>query len=452
MAGGTWVSQNKVRPGIYINFKSAARPAATQGARGTVAIAKALSWGPVGQVTAVNAGDDLRPVTGYAATETPSVFLREMFKGTNVTSGPVTVLLYRLPANGEAPASAVVGGAEGGAGITVTAKYPGVRGNDISVTVTAGVDEPDVFTVTTLLGGTIMDTQQIKSAAELTANPWVTFSGAGPLTATAGVTLAGGADGTVQPSAYADALTALERWSFDILAYDGTDATVQEAMTAFVKRMADQEGKYFQLVTSGAKSADSAFVISTNNGVVLSDGTRLAANEVVWWLAGAEAGAQYYQSLSAAAYPGAADVAQPQSGSEIDAAILSGDVVLTQEFGQVRIETDINTLTTYTPDFGEVFHKNTTMRVCSALANDIYRAFSLNFRGKVKNNGTGRATLKGDILDRLLTMYNKEALRERPTGDDVTVEQGSSPDSVVITVAIAIGDMVEKVYLTIMVS
>jgi len=118
----------------------------------------------------------------------------------------------------------------------------------------------------------------------------------------------------------------------------------------------------------------------------------------------------------------------------------------------VRAETDINTLTTYTQDFGEVFHKNTTMRVCSSLANDIYRDFSLHYRGKVKNNEAGRALFKAAILDLLLTMYSRDALRERPTGDDVTVEQGDSLDSVVITVAIAIGDMVEKVYLTITVS
>jgi len=446
MAGGTWTAQNKVRPGIYINFKSQGAPTVTLGARGTVAIAKALSWGPVGAVTAVSAGDDLTPVTGYAATEGPSLFLREMFKGADVTSGPTRVLLYRLEAGDAAAASADIGA------VTVTARYPGVRGNGISVKVSAGVDDPDSFTVTTLLDGQIMDIQTAKTAAELTANGWVSFSGAGPLTATAGVILTGGADGTVQSAAYAKALEALEPWSFDVLAYDGTDTTVREAMAAFVKRMAEQEGKYAQLVTSGAAETDSCFVINTNSGVVLSDGTRLEPNEVVWWLAGAEAGAQYYQSLSYAAYPGAADVARQQAGGEIEAAILAGEIVLVREFDQVRVETDINTLTTYTPDFGEVFHKNTTMRMCSSLANDIYKSFSLNFRGKVKNNEAGRALFKAAILKLLLDMYGKDALRERPTGDDVTVEPGGSLDSVVITVAICIGDMVEKVYLTVTVS
>lgn len=452
MAGGNWTAQNKVRPGIYINFKSSGSPALSSGTRGTAAIAKALSWGPEGAVAAVGAGDDLRPFTGYAATEEPSLFLREMFKGTNVTGGPSKVLLYRLPAQGAASASAVIGGTGGSGGVTVTARYPGVRGNDISVAVSAGVDEPAVFTVTTLLDGQIADVQQVKTPEELTPNAWVAFSGAGPLAAAAGVTLTGGADGTVQSSAYANALKALEPCSFDVLAYDGTDTTVRDAMIAFVKRLAEQEGRYVQLVTSGAQGADSSFVINTNSGVVLADGARLEPNQVVWWLAGAEAGAQYHQSLSYASYPGASDVLQQRTSGEIEAGILAGDIVLVREFDQVRVETDINTLTTCTPDYGEVFHKNTTMRVCSSLANDIYRDFSLNFRGKVKNNEAGRGLFKAAILNLLLTMYGKDALRERPTGDDVTVAQGSTLDSVVITVAIAIGDTVEKVYLTITVS
>lgn len=451
MAGGTWTAQNKVRPGIYINFKSRGGSGVSQGTRGIVAIPKALSWGPVGRVTAVGAGEDTRLGTGYAVTEPGARFLREMFKGTNVTSAPVKVLLYRLEAEEAAPAAAVISGA-GDVEVTVTARYPGVRGNGIAVSVAAGVDEPDRFTVSTMVDGQVVDVQQVKEAAELTANDWVSFSGTGVLEATAGVTLAGGADGTVRSAAYAGALEALEPYSFDVLAYDGTDSTVREAMAAFVKRLAEQEGRYSQLVASGAEGADSPYVININDGVVLDDGTELAANEAVWWLAGAQAGAQYYQSLTYAAYPGAADVAARRTNGQIEAGIQAGDIVLTQEFGQVRVETDINTLTTFTPDMGAVFHKNTTMRVCGALANDVYREFSLNYLGKVKNNEAGRSLFKGAVLGYLKAMYDKGALRERPAAEDVAVETGDSPDSIVITVALAIGDAVEKVYLTVTVS
>ena len=50
MAGGTWASQNKICPGVYIRFKSNAGLGLTVGDRGTVTICEPLSWGPVAQV------------------------------------------------------------------------------------------------------------------------------------------------------------------------------------------------------------------------------------------------------------------------------------------------------------------------------------------------------------------------------------------------------------------
>lgn len=47
MAGGTWQSQNKIRPGVYIRFTSNRDLGLTVSDRGTVAIPAALSWGPV---------------------------------------------------------------------------------------------------------------------------------------------------------------------------------------------------------------------------------------------------------------------------------------------------------------------------------------------------------------------------------------------------------------------
>ena len=377
MAGGNWTAQNKVRPGVYINFTTKGGQPLTIGTRGTLAGARALSWGPVGELMRIDAGEDLTPYTGYSLTDPQNSFLREAMKGTDVTGGPTRILLYRLAAEGAAPASASIG-------VTVTAKYPGVRGNDIAVTVTEDADAAGTFTVTTLVSGRQADQQ-----------------------------------------------------------------TVTEP---FIQRIAAQSGRYAQLVTTGAAGANSRFVINNVSGVVLEDGATLTPQETAWWLAGAEAGAQYYQSLSYAAYPGAADVSPRQTGSQIEDAILAGNVVLSEEFGKVRIETDVNTLTAYTPDIGRVFHKNRTMRVCSSLANDIYREFSLHYLGKVNNNEEGRALLKAAIMSYLLAMYGSGALRQRPAKDDVTVSMGDSSDSIVIEIALYLADSVETIYITVSVT
>ena len=448
MAGGNWSAQNKVRPGVYINFKTAAGAGTAQGERGTVAIARALSWGPSGQATAIAAGEDPMEKIGYPIGAPQALFLRELFKGTNLSAGAKQILLYRLKGTGEAAASASL--SEGG--LTITAKYPGVRGNDLSLRISASAETEGAFTVETILDGTIMDSQTAATADQLTDNGWVLFSGAGPLEASAGLSLSGGADGTADPAAWADALTALEPYDFDILAYDGTDATAREACAAFVKRFAEEEGIYTQLVTSGAKGADSRFVINLDSGVVLDDGTKLEPRQAVWWLAGAEAGAKYSQSLTYAAYPGAADVIPPKTSRQIEEAILAGNLVLSRENGRVHIETDINALTSYTPDIGRVYRKNTTMRVCNFLANRIYQEFSQNYIGKVKNDDAGRALLQAAILNDLRTMFENGALTQRPSGEDVIVAPGEESDSVVIAVALALADAVEKIYLTVTVS
>lgn len=449
MAGGNWTAQNKVRPGIYINFTSKGSRNLTPGDRGTLAGIRPLSWGPVGKLMTIDAGADVTPYIGYGITTPQAGFLREALKGTDVTSGPTKILLYRPAAADSAAAAAALGG-EGG--VTAAALYPGVRGNDISVTVTELVDEEDTFSVITLVDGAEVDRQTARTGGDLKPNGWVTFSGGGALTATAGITLTGGADGTVSAQAYADFLTVLEPSGFDVLVYDGTDSAVRQAFTAFIQRISSQEGRYAQLVTTGAEHTDSRFVINCKSGVVLEDGAALTPQEAVWWLAGAEAGAQYYQSLSCAAYPGAVDVSPRLTGSQIEADILAGSVVLSEEFGKVRVETDVNTLTTFTPDVGEVFRKNRAMRCCNNLANDIYREFSQNYQGKVNNTDEGRALFQAAILSYLLAMYGKGALRQRPVGEDVEVLPGDAIDSIVTNLALYLADAVEKIYMTVTVS
>ena len=92
MAGGTWVSQNKKLPGVYINVKSQPAVQANVGDKGIVAIAKALSWGPLGEVQEITPGQDVTPVIGYSIGSDQAQFLREMMRGSDVT--PVPISLY----------------------------------------------------------------------------------------------------------------------------------------------------------------------------------------------------------------------------------------------------------------------------------------------------------------------------------------------------------------------
>lgn len=444
MPGGTWTSQNKILPGVYTRFTTGQATGLTVGERGTVTICEPMSWGPVGQVTPVTLTTDVTPITGYDITDPHNQFLQEMFKGTNRTSAATTVLLYRPSASSSAQASVTTGQ------LTATAVYPGARGNDISIIITELTDPESTFTVSTVVDGTIVDQQTAATVDTLVANAWVTFSGTGALAATTGAALTGGADGTVQSAAYSAYLTAIEPYKFDIMVYDGTDSTVQTALLSFIKRVNENNGQYCQLVASGISNPDSRYVINVNSPVTLSDGTELTPQQVTWWAGGASAGALYNQSLTYAQYPGAVSTTM-QTVDQFTQAVQAGNFVLFAENGVVKVMQDINSLTTYTEDIGQVYSKNRVMRLCNTIANDIFQQFSESFIGVVNNNEQGRARFQAAIVGYLQQIQDNQGIQNF-SSDDVEVLAGSAIDAIVVNVAIQAVDSVEKVYLSLEIS
>lgn len=444
MPGGTWTSQNKVLPGVYIRFKTGQATGLTVGERGIVTICEPMSWGPVGQVTPVTLTTDMTPITGYDITAPQNQFLQEMFKGTNRTSAPTTILLYRPSASGSAQATVTTGK------LTATAVYPGARGNDITIVITELTDPESTFTVSTVVEGAIVDQQTAAEVTDLVNNAWVTFSGSGALEATTGAALTGGQDGTVQSAAYSAYLTAIEPYKFDIMVYDGTDSTVQTALLSFIKRVNENNGQYCQLVASGFSNPDSRYVINADSPATLSDGTELTEQQVTWWLGGAEAGARYNESLTYAQYPGAVSTTM-QTVDQFSQAVQAGNLVLFAEDGVVKIMQDINSLVSYTEDIGEVYSKNRVMRLCNTIANDIFQQFSANFIGVVNNNEQGRARFQAAIVGYLQEIQDNQGIQNF-TAEDVEVLAGTAIDAIVVNVAIQAVDSVEKIYMTIEVS
>ena len=445
MAGGTWTTQNKVRPGVYIRFTTNRALGLTVGERGIVTICEPMSWGPVGEVMTVANGDDMTPYTGYDITNEKNRFLLEIFRGTNRTSPPTTLYLYRPAATSSAKATVTTGT------LTATAKYPGVRGNDITIVVTEDVDNEGSFFVSTVVDGEIQDQQSAETVADLVPNDWVDWSGTGALTATVGAPLTSGADGTVAASAYSDYLEAIEPYKFDVIIYDGSDSTVQDSMVGFVNRLADENGQYTQLVAANLTAPDSRFVINVMSGVTLADGTTLTPQQVTWWAGGATAGAKFNESLTYATYPTAVAVSPLLTNNQIISALQSGQFILVADFDEVHVEQDIDSLTTYTTDIGVVYKKNRIIRLCNTIANDIYQQFSQNYIGVVNNNDAGRARFKAAIVGYLYQIQDAEGIQNFDP-EDVEVLPGIDIDAIVVNVAFYAVDAVEKIYMTVSVS
>lgn len=442
--GGTWNGvQNKVLPGVYIDFTSDRGLGLTVSSRGTVAIAKAMSWGPVGTVQEIESSADMTAYTGYPITAVQNRFLNEMLKGTNRTAAPNKILLYRLNGTGGEEATVTTGT------LTATAKYPGVRGNNITIVITELTEPEDNFTVDTVVDGRIVDSQMAATANTLTANDWVTFSGTGALTSTVGAPLAGGVDPVAATTNYTDFLTAIEPYKFDVLIYDGTESTVRDAMVAFIKRIAEENGVYAQLVASGLTNPDSRFVVNVASGVVLDDGTELTAQQVTWWAGGALAGAQYNESLTYATYPNAVDVSTKLTNSQLEQAITGGQFVLFADNNVVKVVQDINSLVTYTTDITEPYHKNRVMRLLNTIANDLQTQFSDNYIGVVNNDANGRMMFKKAIVGYLLTIQQNGGIQNFDSESDVEVLAGEDIDAIVVNIGLYVVDSVEKIYVRI---
>ncbi|QUI25522.1 phage tail sheath subtilisin-like domain-containing protein [Vallitalea pronyensis] len=432
--GGTWTTQNKVRPGVYINFQQT-RIQEEQAKRGIVTIPLDLNFGPEQEVVEVTNQTDTRGIFGEELyTLIP---LNETLKRAE------KVLVFRLnPAAGGTKASVITGN------LTATAKYTGTRGNDLKVVIEA---KDSKFNVSTYLGTTLMDQQLLVSAVdELQDNAMVTFTGTGVLAATAGVSLTGGVNGTVDGNAYTAYRNAIEVYYFNTCAlYDVTDTAIKEAFKGWVRRLRDDEGTKVTLVAENYDSADYEGIISVKNGVVLEDGTVIDAKKATAWVAGATAAANTNQSLTYDFYDGAVDVDNKYNYTTIEDAIHAGNFLFTGYDGKARVEYDINTLHTYTADKGRLFRKNRVMRTLDAINHDITKIGNDYFIGKISNNEDGRNLLKNEIIKCLQRYENQDAITNLDTGKDVQVLASTETDVVVVRIAAQPVDGMEKLYMTV---
>jgi len=423
LGGGTFLVQNKVLPGAYINFVSRPRAMGSLGERGVVCVGMEMDWGPAGMRT-VEAADfrtDSKMLFGYDYLSDEMKDMRELFMHAQ------KVKIYRL--NGGEKAAATVGD------LTVTAKHTGARGNDICVAIAPCVDAEGHFDVETYLDAELADTQTVEKIEDLEDNDYVTFSGTGALSETAGTYLTGGTTGAVTGSGYTDFLAAAEAEDFNVLVYNGSDETTKKLFVNFTKRMREEEGVKFVTVLHDYGEADHEGIISVS-----------AAKELVYWVAGATAGAEVNESLTNTVYDGEYDVDVKLKKSEYIKGIQAGQFLFYEEGGQVRVLRDINSFTSFETAKNSDFSSNRVVRVLDSIANDVANIFSKYYLGKQTNNANGRNLLKAEILAYHEQLMKIEAI-ETITADDITVEKGTEKQDVVVYESVQPVDAMEKLYM-----
>ena len=434
LGGGTFLTQNKVLPGSYINFSSAATASANMSDRGYAAMGLELDWGQEGKIFEVTNGDfqkNSMKIFGHSYGDDCMKGLRDLFKNIQ------TLYAYRLN-----------GGGTKAANTFATALYGGTRGNDIKIAVQANVDDNQLFDVQTWLDGVLMDTQTVKKASELVANDYVTFKTSASLAVTAATALAGGTDGTANTAAHQAFLDKVESYpSINAIGYVGTDTATKGLYAAFAKRMRDEVGVKFQAVVYG-QAADYEGVINVKNKV-LDDGANEAS--LVYWVTGVAAGTAVNASATNKIYDGEFDINVDYTQSQLEAAIKAGEFTLHQVGSDVRVLTDINSLVTTTANKGDVFKDNQTIRVCDQIATDIANLFVTKYLGVVPNDASGRTSLWADIVKHHEDLQNIRAIEDF-TDEDLTVAQGDTKKSVIVTDNITVVNTMEKLYMTVYVA
>lgn len=435
MAGGTWVTQNKILPGFYLNFKSDQANLLVLGERGVVLMPLVADWGVSHQVIRTEASTDFATLTGYTIIDPEMLLIREALKRARYVD------IYRL--NSGTKASVVAGA------LKATALYGGTRGNDIVIVVEPNIEASGTWDVITMVSGAEVDSQTVTDVTELVANDWVVFAqeGASPtLTASAGAVLIGGANGTVTNQDHVDFMAVAETRTYNTLALTSVSDALKSIYTTFIKRIRDTIGFKTQLVLSNY-AANHEGVINVASGYQLTDGSILTADQAVAWVAGATAGATVAQGLTYAQVEDAIDANPRMTATEQEAAIKAGKFVFIFSRDRALVLQDINSLTAVTVDKGKNFKKNKFIRVIDGLANDGQATFEDTFIGKVPNNADGRGLFRAQMVKLIIAYQDIGAVENFNSQTDITVAEGTDSDAIVWTVqGLKIVDMIEKMY------
>ncbi len=431
LGGGSFIAQNKVLPGAYINFVSAATAGTYIGERGTAAIPMVLDWGPektVFEVSAEEFQEKSREVFGYSYDDAAMRPVRELFK--NLKSG----FFYRLNTGAKA------------ANEFATAVYSGTRGNSIKIVITKNIDDETKFDVKTLFSGKEVDAQTVADAGSLKDNTYIIFKETSTLAETAGVPLTGGTNGgAVTGEDYADFLSKMENYSFQVLCCPSVDENVKALFVSFTKRMREENGIKFQTVLYRYSKADYEGVISVEN-----EAEELEPG-LVYWTSGAEASCAINKTTENKTYDGEYSVKADYTQIQLKEGIQAGRFLFHKVGSEIRVLMDINTLVTYTEEKGEDFSSNQTIRVLDQIGNDIASLFNTRYLGKMPNDAAGRVSLWNDIVT-----YGKKlaALRaiESISANSVTVDKGSNKRSVVVNFPVEPINCISQLYMTVIVS
>lgn len=430
LGGGTFLTQNKVLPGSYINFVNVSRATATLSDRGISALPIELDWGLDDEVIKVENSDfekDTLKIFGYDYTHDKLKGLRDLFKYTN------TAYFYKLNSGGTKASNKFA-----------TALYTGIRGNSLKTVISNNVDDSSLFDVSTYIDNIKVDCQTVAKSKDLIKNDYCIFMTDVELEVNSGIPFENGTNGEVTGDSYQKALNKLEPYSFNTLGCLSNEDTIKSLFVSFTKRLRGEMGIKFQTVIYNMP-ADYEGVINIKNRI---KDENYPENALVYWVLGVSAGCMINMSNTNKNYNGEFIIDTDFKQSELEAAVKNGEFVFHKVGEEVHVLTDINSFVSFVDNKNEDFQMNQIIRVLDQIGNDIAVMFNSKYIGKIQNNADGRIAFWNDICQYNKKLETIQAI-ENFDSSDVVVEQGEDKKSVVVTDTITPIASMEKLYMTV---
>lgn len=442
LGGGIFTNTKKTLPGAYINVVSASRSAGVVGERGVVAFAYPLAWNKQSAVIEVTAEDfygKCLEIFGYNVEDAEMVLFREVFKHAH------KIYVYNLNANGVKATNASY----------ATAKYEGLVGNKIKITIAPTTRIANGYDVRTYCGNTVVDSQLVVEnngvLTGLVNNAYVDWaSTVSAPDAETEVVLTGGTNGT-EATDHTSAITALSRKSFNVLCAYTTDATNIERYTSACRTSRDDSGVNYQVLIYNTPGENYEGIVNLCNEVTSND--VVPAHGLLLWTAGAMASCPLNTSLTNFTYDGELDVNVNYSQAQLEEKIINGVFAFHEVGNEVRVLDDINSYVADTSEKArDIFGFNQSIRIIDQSVNDIASIFNDKYNGKIQNDDAGRVALWSDLVSYYQELERIRAIEAFAPDADLTVSAVSgNRRAVTVNANITIINTMTQLYMTVLV-
>ncbi|MGC5327104.1 phage tail sheath subtilisin-like domain-containing protein [Brevibacillus sp. SYSU BS000544] len=324
-------------------------------------------------------------------------------------SGP-TLLLYRICDSAAQTAKFTQANS-----FEISAKYPGLEGNKLSITVQNSTAEPgkkEVVIKHTELGFTHkLSVAGVDELVEKTANlDYVAQAkklGNDAIADVVATTFAGGTTGkpaSLTSTHFTKLFSDINGADFDALYLPSADAAIQASAKQFVSDRRTQSQKLSTLVIGGSSNTDvdmekhiersvamnERYIVNSAISGLHVNGKTYSSLEFAAWVAGLIAATPAHISLTALPIP-LKKATKDFGQSEIMKGLANGVLMATRDGYSYIIESAVNTLSVLHTGEREDFGKIRVSMTLDQVMNDLV-SVGKKYKGKLSNNDIGRAT------------------------------------------------------------